>query len=147
MIVSDTENTDGKIYLAIGYPNSKNKNKEINRTNTSVTPHLFSYSSTIKQNSDLCQKLKISGNEHLFLNYNSKYSKDTNGLKINSISPKGISGRALIDMGNITQIEQYETNVLCNGKLTGLLIENHQEYCVMCAVKISVITQAIQASA
>ncbi|OAI10146.1 hypothetical protein A1507_21935 [Methylomonas koyamae] len=140
-IAKKQEKTEGKLYLALGYPNSKNK--KINNIAKSVKPQLFRYSSTIKQSQELCNKLGISGDDHLFLQHNSKHSKDSDGITVNSIEPRGISGGALIDMGNISKPEQYTEHVQCTGKLAGLLIENNKEYRLMSAVKINFIIQHI----
>jgi hypothetical protein len=134
--------TEGRLYLALGYPNSKNK--KVNHQNRSVKPHYLKYSSTVKPNSALCQKLGISGEQHYFLDYNSKHSKNSEGLIVNSVGPRGISGGALIDMGNISKPEQYILGMPCSGRLAGMLIENHKEHKAMLAVKLDFIIEKIE---
>lgn len=130
-------NTNGRLYLALGYPNSKNK--KVDNRKKSVTPKYLKYSSIVKPNTALCQKLGISGNEHLFLDFDSKHSKNSDGLIVNSIEPRGISGGVLIDMGSISKPGQLVAGNPCKGKLAGMLIENHKDHKAMLAVKIGVV--------
>lgn len=141
-ILQNQESTKGHLYLALGYPNSKNK--KFDNRNKSIKPRLFKYSSIATEEPELCNELDISGNDHLFLDYNAKYSRDSNGFKTHSISPTGISGGALIDMGNISKPEQIKIDAQCNGLLVGMLIENHRKHNVMCAVKIGLIVNKIE---
>jgi len=141
-LISDNGSTEGKLYLALGYPNSQNK--KINTHKASLTPKYIKYSSTIKPNDALCQKLGVSGEEHLFLGYDSTYSKDNNGHKVNSFAPKGISGGALVDMGKISDPKSYIPQTPCNGKIAGMLVENHKEFKAMSAVKINVVLDQIK---
>ena len=132
--------TKNRLFLALGYPNSKNK--KINHAKKTVVPRPLKYASTIKDKPRLCKKLGISGAEHLFLDFSSKYSKASDGQMVRSISPKGVSGGALVDMGKIPIHDQR--NALTKGLLAGLLIENHAEHQVMCAVKIGFIVDQIK---
>lgn len=131
----------GRHYVAFGYPNSKNK--KINLERNTVQPKLMKYSSIIKKNELLCNELRISGDDHLFLHYNSKHSMNSDGDKINSISPKGVSGGALIDMGNINK-QILEGKTLNNCKLVAMLIENHKKYKLMSSVKLDSIVNVIK---
>lgn len=124
----------GKFYLALGYPNTQNKN--VSNSKKTVTSNYMSYLSTIKHNKKFCKKLGISGEDHIFLDY-SKYSKDSNGLKVSSFAPRGVSGGAIIYVGNIVNPERLESH------LAGMLIEYHKDYQIMLAVKISIVINEI----
>jgi len=141
-LLFNNDDTEGKLYLALGFPNSKNK--KINTQETSLTPKYMKYSSTVKQNDALCQKLRISGADHLFLDYDSKYSKDDNGQIVNSYAPRGISGGALVDMGKTSDPKSYIPQTPCTGKIAGMLVENHKDFKAMSAVKINVIVEQIK---
>jgi hypothetical protein len=134
--------TEGRLYLALGYPNTKNR--QINTQEKSVKPHYMKYASTVKPNDVLCKKLGVSGKDHLFLNYNPKHSKDEAGKIVNSIVPRGISGGALIDMGNIAKLDSYIPGASCKGQIAGMLIENHRDCKAMSAVKVGVIVEQIK---
>lgn len=132
--------TYGRHYVAFGYPTSKNK--KINLKSNTVQPKFMKYSSIVKKNELLCNELRISGDDHLFLDYNSKHSMNSDGDKINSISPIGISGGALIDMGNNKQILEGKTANAC--ELVAMLIENHKKYNLMSSVKLDFIINVIK---
>lgn len=140
MISKYDGNTKGHHYVAFGYPNSKNK--KIDFVNNTVQPKIMKYSSVVKKSKPLCDHLGISGNNHLFLDFDSKYSKNSKGQKIPSIEPKGISGGALIDMGNINKrILNNDLEYSC--ELVAMLIENHKNYKLFSAVKINLIINTI----
>lgn len=141
-LASGQENPQGRLYLALGYPNSKNK--KLNVQQKTVTPKYLRYSSTVKPNASLCEKLNITGNEHLFLDFCSKQSKDSDGNIVSSIKPTGISGGGLIDMGLVSKPENLSIGASNIGKLAGVLIENHREHKAMSAVKIDVIMNQIK---
>jgi hypothetical protein len=46
-------------------------------------------------------KLKVSGKDHLFIGFDHKRSRTADGRVVNSISPRGISGGAVFDAGNL----------------------------------------------
>ncbi len=134
--------TKGRLYLALGYPNSKNK--MINAVDKSVKPQYSPYASTVQSSPELCQKLGLSGKEHLFINYDPKQSRNADGSIFNAMSPIGMSGGALIDMGCISKPEHYASGILFEGGLAGMLIEIHKEYKVMSAVRINFIIEQIE---
>ena len=135
------EDPKGRIYLALGYPNSRN---EIRFSEKSFIPKYLKYSSTVKQDPVLCNKLNITGSKHLFLNFDSKTSKDSEGNIVGTIKPTGISGGGLIDMGIVSKPENLLPETPCRGKLAGILIENRNEHKALVAVKISVIVDQIK---
>jgi len=132
---------EGRLFVALGYPNTKNR--KIDNKKHSITKRIWRYSSTIKEDKDLCKKLNITGKHHYFLDYNSKYSKDSDGKKMNSLSPVGMSGGALIDMCSIIEIDHYNQNAKNNGYLAGILIENQKEFSSMVSVRITIIRDSI----
>lgn len=136
------EYTSGRQYLALGYPRSKNK--KFFRQDASIKSHLFKYTSVVKKDDGLCAELSVSGHQHLFLDFDSKYSKDYNGNVVNSINPTGVSGGALIDMGRLANPEQFKIGASCVGQLAGMLIENKSEYKAMVALRIDTVVKAIK---
>ena len=132
----------GRQFVALGYPNSKNK--KVDNFNKSISPSYWKYSSTIKNDDKLCKKLEITGKDHYFLDFNSKYSKDNKGFRINTLNPRGMSGGPIIDMGKIASPESYNPEHVSKGHLAGILIENHKDYKIMSSVKISVVVDCIR---
>ena len=100
------------------------------------------YADTIKNDESLCKKLKISGKDHLFLNYNFKHSKNDNGGLINSVNPQGLSGGSLVDMGTFG--DWIGPTNKPAGKLAGMLIEMHKPHKAIIAVKINKIVNFIK---
>lgn len=130
----------GHIYLALGYPNSKNR--KIKVAEKYVRPQLWKYSSTQKPNQALALKLGIHVDSHYFLGFNKKHSKDVCGNLVDSISPRGISGGALIDLGNLAHPANLNGSTP-QGLLTGLLIENHANYSTIVATSLEIILQGL----
>ena len=138
-LIEGAESSEGIIYLALGYPCSKN---EPNRFKKTISPNYFRYADMVKSDKKLCQKLGISGADHLFLNYNFKHSKNERGFLINAIKPQGLSGGALVDMGTIADWNKPGFKAV--GKLAGLIIEGHKDHKVVVAVKMNNIVNSIK---
>lgn len=136
-ISDDDSNYQGVQYLVLGYPNSKNK-KTVN-VSRAVKPKYIKYSSTAKHIKELCAKLNIPDDTHIFLDYNEKHSKDDEGNMVNSYSPRGVSGGALINLGRQSNPYAYLPSSTCVGKLSGLLIEFHKEFNALVAIKFVII--------
>lgn len=135
------EDEHTSLYLALGYPNSKNK--KIDNYNKSITPKYFSYTSTNKEISELYNKLNVSNHSHIFLGHDSKYSSNYGGKKINSLKPTGISGGPLIYIGNVSKIENYIEDTEMNYSLAGILVEFHKQHRAISSVKIKVVIDEI----
>ncbi len=138
-------NTDptnrGKQYLALGFPNSKNK--KINNLVNKVSQNPFVYSSTLNTNRKTFNDVGANESQHYLLNFCSKQSKDENNKEVNSVAPKGASGGGLFFIEGMDNLESYRPNAECSGKLAGILIENHKKQKVIITTKISVITSAL----
>jgi hypothetical protein len=55
----------GRLYMALGYPCSKNRKLDV--ANKSVRPTIFPYTGTAKDDPSLAKLLKVSGPDHVFL--------------------------------------------------------------------------------
>ncbi len=141
-ILPSTDDTTGHVYLALGYPNTKNR--KLNAAARYVCPQLWKYSSTHKPNQPLAVKLGALSDSHYFLGFDKKHSKDTSGNVINSIDPKGISGGALIDLGNLAHPANLSGSTLCGGLLAGLLIEFHASHSTIVATRLQTILQGLR---
>ncbi len=128
------------LYLALGFPNSKNKNTRNVENKVSQNP--FVYSSTLNTDSEAFIKVGANESYHYLLQFG-KYSKNENDKKVNSIGPKGVSGGGLFLIEDMGSPESYRANAKCSGKLAGILIENHKNQKVIMATKISVVIDAL----
>jgi hypothetical protein len=130
-----------KYYMALGFPNSKNK--KINNIEKKVTQNPFVYSSGLILDDDVFREIGANRAQHYLLNFSSKYSKDENGNMVNSIEPKGASGGALISIEGVNDLLSYRPDSECTGRLAGILIENHKRQKVILATKMSLVLHII----
>jgi hypothetical protein len=132
--------TNNRMYMAMGYPLTRNK-RNVNNVDRKIKIVLWKYIANVIESLELAEGLGVSGNEHFFLAFE-KYSTTASGQKVSSINPKGISGGALIDLGNFASMSMYDTKTECIGMLSGMVIEKHKKHLV--AVKIEHIVNAIR---
>lgn len=130
-----------KCCLALGYPNSKNKIKPNSGKNLKETP--FVYTSNLKHDDDLYEKVGADKKKHYLLDFCEKHSKDEDNKIINSISPKGVSGGGLFYIEGMTRPESYTPDAPCVGKLVGILIEFRKEHKVLLYTRLSTILSAL----
>jgi hypothetical protein len=133
--------TSGRMYVAVGYPNSRN-DKNIDHRKRQIRPAPFSYGATVVSDEAFAKKLGVSGRDHLFLKYD-KRSRDVDGVVVNSIDPHGMSGGALIDMGKASAAALAANTTPSVFRLVGLLIEYHRTDRTMVAVRIDTVVGAI----
>jgi hypothetical protein len=137
-----TVSTDkGRLYLALGFPNSKNK--KVNNSENKVSQNPFVYSSTLNSDRKAFNEVGANESQHYLLDFCSKHSKDENNKKVNSIAPKGASGGGLFFIEGMVNPKSYRPNSECSGKLAGILIENHKKQKVIIATKLSVVINAL----
>lgn len=131
------------LYLALGYPNSKNKKHDhVNRT---LTPRYFRYSGTLDLTHTWENQRSLPIGAHFCLKYDNKHAKDSDGNKVNAICPTGMSGGALIDMGALNKPAAYMKGHDPRGVLVGMLIEQSKSNNLLVAVSIQVILEKIDA--
>jgi hypothetical protein len=110
----------GRSYTCLGFPNSKNKVSYRNRNN--LTPVLGTYTG-----SGLAHQKPVSAaneDDNILVDFSFKYSRDENGNRVNSISPRGYSGGAIVDLGRLS--DPATLDQACEPLLAALLIEAHK---------------------
>ncbi len=122
------------LFMALGYPNSKNKKP--NNIEKTVTLNPFVYSSKLIQNESLFKEIDTFSDTHYLLDFCHKHSKDSTGNITNSIAPKGISGGGLFHIDCLSSLKTYLPDSKCSGKLIGLLIEHKKNHKVLLATNI-----------
>jgi hypothetical protein len=137
--------TTGHVYTALGYPNSLNK--KIDHTKKHIPTVIWPYAATVLSDPDataLTKSLKVGGEDHIFIKFNEKHSMDLHtGKIVNSLKPTGISGGALIDLGNLADLDRF-AEPRTGGRLVGLLIEHRARYKAMVATRMTTIIRAIR---
>lgn len=138
----NSDRPEGYLYLVIGYPITKNRN--IDPVSKSVKTQYWSYYSTVKNDTALKEKLGITGHEHILIGFNKKHSLDSAGRIINSISPRGVSGGALVNLGNVAHPKYSGGTVDCKPLLAGLYIEFHKSHGTFVSTKIQTVVRALK---
>lgn len=136
--------TAGQTYSSIGYPNSKNK--KIDHAHKHVEAKRFLHTGIAKFDDDSARATGTSLTDHILISQNSKYSKDDSGRQVSSVALHGMSGGAVINIGNLADPE-----VLAGCKkpvplLAGLFIEYHKKPGIIVATKLNTILRATNTS-
>jgi hypothetical protein len=144
-IFSVPAQTSSHVYAAIGYPNSQNK--KIDHMKKHIATVIWPYAATALSDLNataLAKALRIGGEDHVFIKFDEKHSRDARtGKIVNSLKPTGISGGALIDLGNLADLERF-AEPGTGGRLVGLLIEHRARYKAMVATRMTAIIRAIR---
>lgn len=135
---------DGRCFMALGYPASRNKTKPISISGTHVLAKSWAYSGTVFTDENVFNDIGASQETHLLLKFGKK-SKSFAGETTNSIRPQGASGGILVDLGRI-QLQTLASTALVTPRLAGVLIEHHVASKAILVVKIQSIIEAIRNS-
>jgi hypothetical protein len=131
-----------RLYLAAGYPYSRNK-KNINNAALTVKTSLSKYTAELTDDPAVAADFKVSGKDHLFLKFH-KFSETDSGDKQNTFAPVGLSGGPLFDLGNFASMDRYTADSSKTGYIAGMTVEKISKRNVLVAVKIEVIVEAIR---
>lgn len=129
--------------LTLGYPNSKNKYNKYKSKNNNIVETPFVYTSNLQKDHQDFKNNQAHPDQHYLLDFSAKNSKDENNQKVNSISPKGVSGGGLFLIKSMEKPESYKPNTPCTGRLLAILIEFHKEHKVLMYTRLSVIINAL----
>ena len=134
---------DSRLYMAMGYPISKNRGRtRINPSTNSIKATSWTYIEGVKPMRELAAEIGVSGENHFFQPYG-KYSMDSDGQRVSSVSPKGLSGGALIDLGNFASPDKYDPSARIVGHLAGIFIAMYPNYEAVSSVRIQPVLDAI----
>jgi len=134
--------SEGRLYTAFGYPISRNKNA-INHATRSISTHISMYTAHLNEMPKLKAKLKIDGSDHLFLRFE-KVAFTGDGEQVNTFGPRGLSGGAVLELGDFSLPESLLRNPEGAALLAGMVIEYHQEHRALVAVKMGSIVESIR---
>jgi hypothetical protein len=136
--------TPGRLYTAIGYPVSRNKNA-IGHATKSITTRISMYTASVETMPNLASKLGVSGAEHFFLRFENRAFTGDGGRQ-NTFGAKGLSGGALLDLGEFTSLESYDQDPRGSAMVSGMVMEYHKEHRALVAVRIDAIVSGIRAA-
>jgi hypothetical protein len=134
--------TPGRFYTAIGYSVSRNKNA-IDHATKSVTTRISMYTTNVEKMPNLASKLGVSGAEHFFLRFE-KHAFTGDGGSQNTFGAKGLSGGALLELGEFTSLDSYDRNPRGSALVSGMVIAYHKEHRALVAVRIDAIVSGIR---
>jgi hypothetical protein len=110
----------GRLYTALGYPNSKNNKHEAAKR--SVTATLQPYSEMHKVDRQVAASLPDGGRHHILLPFGRR-SRNRNGTTGLSFDPWGMSGGAVVDAGLPADLDALRGRPAGPPMLAGLSIE------------------------
>lgn len=143
--VSENRGTmDGRCFMALGYPASRNKPKPLAITGTHAVGKSWVYSDSCHMADKVFTDVGASPETHLLLKFG-KRSKAFSGELTNSINPQGASGGILADLGRIDPAALAPSAPFIP-RLAGILIEHHPSSKAIVATKIQLIIEAIRKS-
>jgi hypothetical protein len=143
-ILAESAPTRTKLFTAIGYARSRNKDK-INHSRKTIETRISMYSAHVEDMPELAANLGITGAEHLFLQWEPLSFAGT--TRMNTFGARGFSGGALLDLGEFTSDKSYERDPKGNAKLSGMIIEYYEPYRALVSVKIGTIIDGIRLAA
>ncbi|MDB5974780.1 MAG: hypothetical protein JWR07_1540 [Nevskia sp.] len=136
--------TPDTLYTAYGYPISRNK-KMINHVTKSIDTRISMYTANVAAMPDLAAKLGVSGEAHLFLSFTERsYSGD--GADHNTFGPRGLSGGALLRLGEFSSPDSFDRDPRLAISLSGMIIEHHKDHGALVAVRIGAIVDGIRST-
>lgn len=130
---------NGRFYIALGYPNSKNKKHD--NVKRSVTPRRASYTSGSKTDA-LAPLLGLEPSEHLVLTYD-KQSYDEDFTVVNSAHLRGLSGGPVFDIGSPVSVDAMVFG-LPTPILSAMVVEYRKANRALICVKSHLILEAIR---
>jgi hypothetical protein len=141
-ISDNREPSAGRLYTAIGYPVSRNK-KAVNHATRSISTHMSMYTADVEEMPELAYKLGVTGSDHLFLRFETQaFTGD--GERVNTFGPRGLSGGALLDLGEFDSPESYARDPKRSALLAGMVIEYYKKHRALMAVRIGPIVNGIR---
>jgi hypothetical protein len=136
------EPSAGRLYTALGYPVSRNK-KAVDHATRSISTRVSMYTAHVDGMPELASKLGVTGHDHLFLRFD-KRSFTGDGACENTFGPIGLSGGALLDLGDFTSAESYARDPTGSALLAGMVIEYYKERCALVSVRIETVMNGIR---
>jgi len=126
--------------MALGFPVSQNK--KIDHAKKQIRPKRLSYGAVALKDASFALKLGLTGEDHVFVKYEKK-SKVASGAVVDSYSPRGMSGGALIDLGRIGSLFALEGKLDDRFRVAGILIEYYKAENRMVSVKTETILSVL----
>jgi hypothetical protein len=132
-----------RYYTAFGYPVCNNEGR-VNRERRTISFAPSMHTSNAVSEPKLARKLRSTEDQHIFVRF-AKQSQNAHGETVETFYPKGLSGGALLDLGDFTSPDIYQGDPKLRARLAGVIIEYHdKQYRTLVAVKINPIVSGIR---
>lgn len=132
----------GRLYTAIGFPNTMNKVSLPERKDKRLHPELLSYSNSYRLDEEVARGLPNGGADHIVIPYGDKW-KDVDGSVQNAKKPIGMSGGAVIDCGRASIPDVAAGTKEPTQRLAGISIE-FKEKRVLIAIRMAVVLSELE---
>lgn len=132
---------DRRYYTALGYAVERNADR-VDHERRTITFAPSMHTSNAVSEPKLTRRLNSPGDQHLFVRF-ARYAKDADGVEMETFYPEGLSGGALLDLGDFTSYDIYGGDTKHRARLAGVIIEYHEDRQALVAVKIGPIVSGI----
>jgi hypothetical protein len=143
-ILHNRKSPADRLYTALGYPVSRNK-QAVDHATRSISTHVSMYTAQAEEMPQLASKLGITGSQHLFLHFE-RHAFRGDGARVNTFGPRGLSGGAVLDLGGFSSAESYARDPKGNALLCGMVIEYYRGHRALVAVRIGTVVDGIRAA-
>jgi hypothetical protein len=130
-----------RYYTAFGYAVCRNANG-VDHERRTITFAPSMHTSGAASEPKLTRRLNSPADQHIFARFE-KYAQDADGKEIKTFYPEGLSGGALLDLGDFTSLHIYAGSTRGRARLAGMIIEYHADRRALVAVKINPIVSGI----
>lgn len=132
----------GRLYTALGFPNTMNKVGWKERRAGKIRPEMLQCTNPYRFDEEVARDLPNGGDDHIFIPYGDRW-RNEDGFVDNAKSPIGMSGGAVIDCGKASAPETAAGTNVPTQRLAGIGIE-FQKGRVMIATRMAVIVPELE---
>jgi hypothetical protein len=132
----------GRLYTALGFPNTMNKVGWKERNAGKIRPEMLQYTNPYRVDEEVARDLPNGGDDHIFIPYEKRW-RDEGGFVENAKSPIGMSGCAIVDCGKVSTPETAAGVNEPIQRLAGIGIE-FQKNRVMIATRMAIIVPELE---
>jgi hypothetical protein len=131
-----------RLYTALGYAVERNAHG-VDHERRTITFVPSMHTSNAVSEPKLTRRLNSQEDQHIFVRF-AKRAQDADGVEMKTFHPEGLSGGALLDLGDFTSYDIYTGDTKYRARLAGMIIEYHGDRRALVAVKIGPIVSGIR---
>lgn len=131
-----------RYFTALGYVVERNADGVDHEHRTIAFVPSMHTSSAVSE-PKLTRRLDSRPDQHIFVRFE-KHAQDADGVEMETFYPEGLSGGALLDLGDFTSYDIYAGDTKQRARLAGVIIEYHKDRRALVAVNIGPIVTSIR---